>query len=62
MFRLTATIAAVLLFGSSWLSGFMFPRLTGSAADYLLMPLLGYLILLSVANLVARLLPETDRG
>jgi hypothetical protein len=61
MFRITATIAAALLFGSSWLSGFTLPRLTGTGADYLLMPLLGYLTLIIVANGVARLLPETDQ-
>lgn len=62
MFRLTATIGAVLFFGSSWISGDMVPRFTHSAADYVLMPLLGYLVLIVAAHFAARLLPETEKS
>ncbi|NJC88445.1 MAG: hypothetical protein FIB02_07940 [Desulfuromonas sp.] len=61
MFRLTATIGAVLFFGSGWLSGEVVPRFTHSAADYVLMPLLGYLVLIVAAHFAARLLPETEK-
>lgn len=61
MFRLTATFGAILFLGSSWLSGFTVPRLTYSAADYVLMPLFGYLVLVIAAHCAARLLPATDQ-
>lgn len=61
MFRLTAILGATLFFGSSWLSGYVVPRLTHSAADYLLMPLLGYLVLIVAAHCAARLLPASDQ-
>lgn len=62
MFRLTATLGAVLFLGSSWMSGEVIPRLTHSAADYVLMPLFGYLVLIIAAHFAARLLPETERS
>jgi len=61
MFRLTATIGAVLFFGSGWMSGDVVPRFTHSAADYVLMPLFGCLVLVGAALFAARLLPETEK-
>jgi hypothetical protein len=62
MLRLTTTIAAVLFLGSSWVSGDVIPRLTHSTADYVLMPLLGYLVLIGAAHFAARVLPETQQS
>ena len=62
MLRITATLGAVLFLGSSWMSGDIIPRLTHSAADYVLMPLLGYLVIIGAAQFAARLLPETERS
>lgn len=62
MFRLTASIGAVLFLGSSWLSGEILPRLTHSVADYVLMPLVGYLVLIGAAHCAARLMPETEKS
>lgn len=61
MFRLTATIGAVLFFGSGWMAGEVIPRFTHSVADYVLMPLLGFLVLIVAAHFAARLLPETEK-
>lgn len=62
MFRLTATIGAALFLGSGWLSGEVVPRFTHSAADYVLMPLLGYLLLIGAAHCAARLLPDPEKS
>ena len=60
MFRLTAIIGTAAFLGSSWFSGSTIPRLTDSAADYVLMPLAGYLVLIVAAHCAARLLPNAD--
>lgn len=57
MLKLTTIIGAVLFIGSSWISGDVIPRLTHSAADYVLMPLIGYLVIIVGAHCAARLLP-----
>jgi hypothetical protein len=62
MLRLTATIGAMLFLGSGWVSGEIVPRFTKSAADYVLMPLVGYLVLIVAAHFAARLLPETQKS
>lgn len=62
MFRLTAIIGAVLFLGGGWLSGEVIPRLTHSEADYVLMPLVGYLVLIGAAHCAARLLPDPKRS
>jgi exosortase/archaeosortase len=59
MFKLTSIIAAALFLGSSWYSGDVIPRMTHSAADYVLMPLLGYLVIIVAAHFAVRFLPET---
>ena len=58
MFKLSALIGSVAFFCSSWLSGFTLPRMTYNAADYLLMPLLGYIMIIAAAQVAARVLPE----
>ena len=62
MFRLTATLGAVLFLGSGWLSGDVIPRFTHSAADYVLMPLLGYLVIIVAAHCAARVLPQGEKS
>lgn len=54
MFKLSVLIGTLGFFFSSWLAGFQFPRLAGGNADYLLMPLLGYLSIIAVAQIAAR--------
>ena len=58
MFKLSALIGSLAFFCSSWFSGFTFPRITQNAADYLLMPLLGYIMIIVAAQIAARILPE----
>jgi hypothetical protein len=58
MFKLSALIGSVAFFCSSWLSGFTLPRMTHNAGDYLLMPLLGYIMIIVAAQVAARVLPE----
>jgi len=62
MFRLTATFGAMLFFSSGWMTGEIVPRFTHTAADYVLMPLLGYLVLIVAAHCAARLLPGPDKA
>ena len=62
MFRLTATIGAALFLGSSWLSGDVIPRFTRSAADYVLMPLIGYLVIIVAAHCATRLFPDPEQS
>jgi hypothetical protein len=54
MFKLSALIGTSAFLCSSWLSGFSLPRFTQSPADYLLMPLLGYLSVIVAAQVAAR--------
>ena len=58
MFKLAALIGSAAFFCSSWLSGFTLPRLTHNAGDYLLMPLLGYIMIIAAAQVAARIVPE----
>jgi len=58
MFKLSALIGSVAFFCSSWFSGFTLPRMTHNAGDYLLMPLLGYIMIIVAAQVAARILPE----
>lgn len=62
MFKTTVTIGGLLFLGSSWFSGEIIPRFTHSAADYVLMPLIGYLVLIVAAHFAARLLPESKQS
>ncbi len=58
MFKLSALIGSVAFFCSSWLSGFTLPRMMYNAGDYLLMPLLGYIMIIVAAQVAARVIPE----
>lgn len=58
MFKLSALIGSLAFLCSSWLSGFTLPRITHNAADYLLMPLFGYIMIIVAAKIAARILPE----
>lgn len=60
MFKLSALIGTLALLFSSCLSGFALPRLTQGPLDYLLMPLLGYLLII-VAAQAASILAEQQR-
>jgi len=58
MFKLAALIGSTAFFFSSWIAGFSVPRLTQGPADYLLMPLLGYIMIILAAQAAARIVPE----
>jgi hypothetical protein len=58
MFKLAALIGSTAFFFSSLISGFSVPRLTQGPADYLLMPLLGYILIIVAAQAAARIVPE----
>ena len=58
MFKLSALIGTLGFVCSSWLSGFSLPRMTQTTADYLLMPLLGYISIIIAAQIAARFIKE----
>lgn len=58
MFKLSALIGSLAFICSSWLSGFTLPRIMHNAGDYLLMPLIGYIMIIVAAQIAARILPE----
>ena len=58
MFKLSALIGGSAFLFSSWFSGYTLPRFTQSSADYLLMPLFSYLMIIVAAQIAAKMLPE----
>ena len=58
MFKLAALIGSTAFFFSSWFSGFSVPRLTHGPADYLLMPLLSYVMIIVAAQAASRIVPD----
>ena len=58
MLKLSALIGSLAFFCSSWFSGFSVPRLVQGPGDYLVMPLLGYIMIIVAAHVAARILPE----
>ncbi len=58
MFKLSALIGSLAFLCSSWFSGFSVPRLVQGPADYLIMPLLGYIMIILAAQVAARIVPE----
>lgn len=62
MFKLSAFISALAFSCSSWYSGALIPRFTGGPADYVLMPLLGYVSIFVAAQLAIRLYPRANSG
>lgn len=61
MFKLSALIGSFTLLFSSWFSGFSLPRLTQGPGDYLLMPLLAYIMIIVAAQIATRLVPEQQQ-
>lgn len=55
MFKLTTLLATFFFFGYGWLADFRLPRLTQTGADFVLMPLLGYITIILAAQVAARL-------
>lgn len=60
MFKLSALIGGSAFVFSSWFSGFSLPRFTYSSADYILMPLFSYIMIIVAAQLAAKMLPKQD--
>ena len=60
MFKLSALIGGSAFVFSSWFSGFSLPRFTYSSADYILMPLFSYIMIIVAAQLAAKMLPGQD--
>ena len=58
MFKLSAIIGTLGFVFSSWFSGFSLPRFTQSSADYVLMPLVGYISIIIAAQIAARFTTE----
>jgi hypothetical protein len=58
MFKLAALIGGSAFLFSSWFSGSFLPRLTHGPADYLLMPLLSYIMIIVAVQAASRLVPE----
>jgi hypothetical protein len=58
MFKISALIGTMAFFFSSWFTGFALPRIIQGPGDYLLMPLLGYIMIIVAAQIAARLVPE----
>jgi hypothetical protein len=60
MFKLSALIGGSAFLFSSWFSGLSLPRFTYSSADYVLMPLFSYIMIIIAAQLATKVLPEQD--
>ena len=58
MFKLSALIGSLVFLCSSWFSGFTVPRLVQGPGDYLMMPLIGYIMIIVAAQIAARIVPE----
>ena len=58
MFKLSALIGSLAFLCSSWFSGFSMPRIVQGPGDYLLMPLLGFIMVIVAAQLAVRILPQ----
>ena len=61
MFKLSALIGSLAFLCSSWFSGFSVPRLVQGPGDYLLMPLLGFIIIIVAAQVAAKVIPEQQQ-
>jgi hypothetical protein len=58
MLKLSALIGTLAFFCGSWFSGFSVPRLVQGPGDYLLMPLLGYIMIILAAQVAARIVSQ----
>ena len=61
MFKLSALIGSLAFLCSSWFSDFSVPRLVQGSGDYLLMPLLGYIMIIVAAQVAAKFAPEPQQ-
>ena len=61
MIKLAALIGSSAFFFTSWFTGSLLPRLTHGPADYLLMPLLGYIMIIVAAQAATKLVPEKQQ-
>jgi hypothetical protein len=61
MFKLSALIGSLTFFGTSWFSGFTMPRFVNGPGDYLIMPLFSFIMVIVVAQLASRILPEQQQ-
>lgn len=61
MFKISALIGSLAFLCSSWFAGFSVPRLVQGPGDYLIMPLLGYIMIIVAAQLAARIVPEKQQ-
>jgi hypothetical protein len=61
MIKLAALIGSSVFLFSSWFSGSLLPRLSHGPADYLLMPLLGYIMIIVAAQAASKLVPEKQQ-
>lgn len=61
MIKLSALIGSLVFFFSSWFAGFSLPRVTQGAGDYLLMPLICYIMIILAAQVAARFFPEQQQ-
>ena len=61
MFKLSALIGSLAFFGTSWFSGFTMPRFVNGPGDYLIMPLFSFIMVIVVAQVAARILPEQQQ-
>lgn len=61
MLKLSALIGSLAFLCSSWFSGFSVPRLVQGSGDYLLMPLLGYIMIIVAAQVAAKVIPEQQQ-
>jgi len=61
MLKLSALIGSLAFLCSSWFSGFSLPRLVQGPGDYLVMPLLGYIIIIVAAQVAAKFVPEQQQ-
>ncbi len=60
MLKLSTLIGGFAFFGTSWLSGFTMPRFVNGPADYLIMPLFSFIMIIIAAQVAARILPEQE--
>ena len=61
MFKLASLIGTLAFFFSSWLSGFTLPRFTQGPGDYILMPLIGYIMIIVSAQVAAKIIPQKQQ-
>ncbi len=61
MFKLASLIGTLAFFFSSWFSGFTLPRFTQGPGDYILMPLIGYIMIFVAAQLAAKIIPQKQQ-